>query len=70
MLVGANGFMSPKLQIESFCCAYWDYLRGLRDKPTGAEHGLCDCAAEAMARWCHNEFEKTTLQKAVEQQVA
>lgn len=63
--------MTALKPIESFCCAYWDYLRGLRKtEPCAAEFGLCECSAEALARLCHYEFNQAAIQKAIETKVA
>lgn len=71
VLVSADVFMTDLPPIESFCCAYWDYLRKLRDEPNAADYpSLCECAADSVRRFCRNEFEKTTLQKAIETKVA
>lgn len=49
---------------ESFCCACWDYLRGLRpDAPNPVLYGLPAEIGEYLARQCHIEFEKQTLDK-------
>lgn len=49
---------------ERFAIAYWDWMRKLRRTEPGAEEfGLCACKAEALARDCHYEFEKTVVKK-------
>lgn len=49
---------------ESFCCAYWDWLRGLRgSEPEPTLYGLPSEIGEYLARQCHIEFEKQALDK-------
>lgn len=47
--------------MNSFCCEYWNWLRGLRrDEPNPADYGLDEQSAESLRRQCQIEFRAKT----------
>jgi len=45
--------------MTSFCCAYWDWLRGKSAfEPTAAQHGLSEMDADVLRRQIEIEWKR------------